>query len=72
VSQGKDEVVASLAAQIRAGEFAPGDRLPSSRALARTYGISQWAAGKVLTELGERGLAVSGRHRHEGWWVPMR
>lgn len=67
--QSRDEVVAAWAAQITSGVLAPGDRLPSSRALARAHGISQWAAGKVLAKLGEMGLAVNGQQRHEGWYV---
>lgn len=52
--------IASLAAHLRdrleAGEWAPGDRLPTERALAERFATTRTAVRKVLAGLREEGL----------------
>ncbi|MFX0575431.1 PLP-dependent aminotransferase family protein [Nocardia nepalensis] len=52
------EVAAQIAAQIRAGRWSPGERLPTHRALAAECGIAVATATRVFTELQRLGLAV--------------
>lgn len=64
------QVAAHLAAAIRAGLYAPGDRLPSIVDLVGHYGIARYTAGKALRLLGEQGWAeLSGGM---GWYVTGR
>jgi DNA-binding transcriptional regulator YhcF (GntR family)/AcrR family transcriptional regulator len=51
------EIVAELRRQIDAGELAPGDRLPSTRAITRQWGVAMATATKALAELQHLGLA---------------
>ncbi|WP_328328772.1 GntR family transcriptional regulator [Kribbella sp. NBC_00382] len=53
------EIAAELRRQITAGELKPGDRIPSTRALVRTYGVAMATATKALTALRQEGLVHS-------------
>lgn len=50
------QVRASLMTAIRAGEFAPGDQLPSERDVAARYGVSYMTARRAITEMVEADL----------------
>ncbi len=54
-------------AQIRAGAWAPGDRLPPERALCRDLGVSRATLRQALAELGRRGLVT--RQQGRGTFV---
>jgi len=54
------QLVDVFVASITAGELAPGDKLPATRALAQTVGINQLTASRVYRRLQEMGLVVSG------------
>lgn len=47
------QVRASLMAAIRAGEFTPGEQLPSERDVAARYGVSYMTARRAITEMVE-------------------
>ncbi|MEO3875742.1 GntR family transcriptional regulator [Nonomuraea sp. B12E4] len=55
-------IAAELRRRIQAGELAPGDRTPSTRALARDFGVALATAVRALAVLKEEGL-VEGRSR---------
>lgn len=63
-------VVDSITAQIRAGELAPGDKLPTYAQLADHFRISVTTAQTALRILRERGL-VEG-HQGKGTYVSER
>lgn len=48
-----------LAARIRAGDLPPGARLPGERDLAAEYGVALGTARRAVSELRERGLAIT-------------
>jgi GntR family transcriptional regulator len=48
-----------LAARIRAGDLPPGTRLPGERDLAAEYGVALGTARRAVSELRERGLAIT-------------
>ncbi len=48
-----------LEARIRAGDLAPGARLPGERDLAAEYQVAVGTARRAVEELRERGLAVT-------------
>ncbi|MGC9468677.1 MAG: GntR family transcriptional regulator [Anaerolineae bacterium] len=50
------QVYSSLLERIRAGEFAPGDMLPSERQLTRDYGVSRITTIKAMDLLEREGL----------------
>ena len=50
-------VAAALRDQVRAGQLAPGARLPSETALAREFGISRGTARAALALLETEGIA---------------
>ncbi|MGV9616406.1 aminotransferase-like domain-containing protein [Nocardia xishanensis] len=52
------DIAAQVAAQIRAGRLAPGDRLPTHRALAAEWGVAIVTATRVFAELKRLGLVV--------------
>lgn len=52
----KAEVVADIERRILAGEFEPGERLPSERHLCGEYGVSRPVIREALAGLVERGL----------------
>ncbi|GHJ11623.1 hypothetical protein TPA0907_59900 [Micromonospora humidisoli] len=60
-------VVETITAQIRAGELAPGDKLPTYAQLADEYKISISTAQAALRILRDRGL-VEG-HQGKGTYV---
>lgn len=45
-----------VADMIAAGRYAPGERLPSQRAMARTHGVALDTVSRALTLLRSRGL----------------
>ncbi|MGO1056708.1 winged helix-turn-helix domain-containing protein [Crossiella sp. CA198] len=47
--------------RIRSGEFPPGTRLPSLRALAHEYDTTQTTAGKAISELSSLGYLLPSR-----------
>lgn len=49
-------IAAELADRIAAGELRPGDRMPSTREITRTWGVAMATATKVLASLRDRGL----------------
>lgn len=51
-------ILDDIAAQIRAGQLRPGDRLPSYEALASTYEVSKSTVRIALMLAAERGLVV--------------
>src|SRR5579859_2911427 len=59
-----------LRARIEAGEYAPGDRLPSELELARTYGVSRITSRQALDLLSAAGLLV--RRQGMGSFVAAR
>ncbi|WP_027660232.1 winged helix-turn-helix domain-containing protein [Salinispora fenicalii] len=63
-------VVDSITAQIRAGELAPGDKLPTDAQFADRFKISVTTAQTALRILRERGL-VEG-HQGKGTYVSER
>ena len=50
------QIRASLMAAIRAGEFAPGEQIPSERDVAVRYGVSYMTARRAITEMVEADL----------------
>lgn len=50
-------IAAALHQRIVAGDLAPGDRLPSTRALAEEWGVAPGTAAKALAELQRLGVA---------------
>src|SRR5437763_13699660 len=42
--------------RVRAGEWQPGDLIPSERDLGEEYGISRMTARQAITDLGNEGL----------------
>jgi len=48
-----------LAARIRAGELRPGERLPSTRQIARDWQVAMATATRVLSALQQEGLALA-------------
>lgn len=59
-----------LKARIEAGEYGPGDRLPSELELARLYGVSRITSRQALDLLGAEGLLV--RRQGMGSFVAQR
>ncbi|GII75066.1 GntR family transcriptional regulator [Sphaerisporangium rufum] len=55
-------IAAEIRRRIECGELAPGDRTPSSRAIARDFGVALATAVRALAVLKEEGL-VEGRPR---------
>ena len=60
-------VVDDIIAQIAAGVWRAGDRLPSERALCERYGVSQITVRRALRELAHAGRVYS--HHGLGWFV---
>ncbi|MFG3418762.1 GntR family transcriptional regulator [Micromonospora sp. NPDC048063] len=58
-----EQIAADLAERIARGEYAPGTRLPSTRALAELYSVSTATVERAHIVLRERGLTfgVTGR-----------
>jgi DNA-binding GntR family transcriptional regulator len=53
------QIAADLRRAIRAGEFAPGDQLPSTPELARRYNVARQTAQRALDVLRVEGLIVT-------------
>lgn len=49
-------IAAEIAARIAGGELAPGDRVPSTRAITQEWGVAMATATKVIAALREQGL----------------
>jgi DNA-binding transcriptional MocR family regulator len=60
-------IARSIAAQIEAGHFREGDRLPSVRGLMRHHDVSMSTASRVLVELEDQGYADS--RERSGFYV---
>ncbi|MFD9336176.1 TetR/AcrR family transcriptional regulator C-terminal domain-containing protein [Streptomyces sp. NPDC060028] len=50
------QIVAELRQRIETGQLAPGDRVPSTRAITREWGVAMATATKVLSELRREGM----------------
>jgi DNA-binding LacI/PurR family transcriptional regulator len=57
------QLLASLRARLRAGEWRPGDLLPTDAAFCRAYGVSQITVARALTELAREGAVRRQRGR---------
>ncbi|EIE98251.1 GntR family transcriptional regulator [Saccharomonospora glauca] len=53
------QVAADLRGRITAGEYAPGDKLPSERAMTETYGVSRLTIREALGILRAEGVIVA-------------
>lgn len=51
------DIADDLAARIKAGEYKPGDKLPTYPQLADLYSVSYATAQRAITTLRDRGLA---------------
>jgi DNA-binding GntR family transcriptional regulator len=60
------DIAADLTSRIAAGEWAPGEALPTTKAVAKEYGTSEFTAYRALSLLIERGVArgVRGGRRY--------
>jgi len=50
------EVAAATEARIKAGEWSPGEKLPTTMDFAERYGVSEASAYRALVLLVDRGL----------------
>lgn len=57
------EIADAIAARIAAGEWGPGDRLPTTDAFALEYGCSEATAYRALSLLVDRGTVRGERGR---------
>jgi GntR family transcriptional regulator len=57
------EIAASLEADIRKGEYAQGDRLPSARDLAEKHNVSSATAMRALRLLQDQGVIIGRQGR---------
>src|ERR1700751_2422358 len=55
----RNRLIADLAAQIRSGRLARGDRLPGETPLARQYAVSRGTVRSALAELAQRDLIAT-------------
>ncbi|TDQ04804.1 GntR family transcriptional regulator [Labedaea rhizosphaerae] len=55
----KFQIADDLVAAIRSGEYAPGDPLPSYKALADDYGVAIGTVQSAIAVLRERGVVVT-------------
>lgn len=60
-------IVDDVLVKVRSGEWRPGDRLPSERALCDLYKVSQITVRRALRELAHAGRVYS--HHGLGWFV---
>lgn len=56
-----EDVKSDIELKILCGAYAPGERIPSIRKIAETYGVGQTTAQKVLTVLWQEGVIESKR-----------
>lgn len=66
--RGYKELAAVIRRQIRDGELAPGQRLPSEVTLRQTYDLSRWTVRQAMAVLRARGLVDYVR----GWGMVVR
>ncbi|MFG3554392.1 winged helix-turn-helix domain-containing protein [Micromonospora sp. NPDC047557] len=66
-TSGYREVAEDLAARIRSGEYAPGERLPTYNELSDIYNVSVTTVQRAVIVLQTRGLVVGLQGR--GLWV---
>jgi Transcriptional regulators len=52
------DIAADITARIKAGEYAPGDKLPSYAQLADLYSVSFSTAARAVALLRDRGVVV--------------
>lgn len=64
------QVAAHLITLIKAGRYAPGDRLPAIPDIVHEYGIARLTAAKALRAVGDAGYAELSPGM--GWYVPDR
>lgn len=55
----RKQIAADLRGQIRTGEYAPGDRIPSNKELAKRYGVAPETIRASLEELRAEGLLAT-------------
>ena len=53
------KIAAEIRDQIRSGELAVGDRVPSTRQIIRRWGVAMATASKVLANLKQEGLVLT-------------
>jgi GntR family transcriptional regulator len=53
------QIAAALRQRIRAGEWAPGDRLPSIPAIAESYGVAKQTVQRTVDQLRVEGLLIT-------------
>jgi DNA-binding transcriptional regulator YhcF (GntR family) len=53
------KITAEIRRQIRSGQLAPGDRVPSTREITQRWGVAMATASKVLAALKEEGLVLT-------------
>ena len=56
---GVSQIAAEIRDQIRSGELAVGDRVPSTRQITRRWGVAMATASKVLANLKQEGLILT-------------
>lgn len=52
-------VLDALTAEIRAGKYAPGERIPSDRELSERFGVARMTARRAVDELRKAGLVTT-------------
>lgn len=60
MSNAADRIVSEIRQAIESGEYKPGDRLPSQRALAERHGVSNAVPAAAFAELRRMGLIETG------------
>jgi GntR family transcriptional regulator len=68
IPMSSDQIVEDLAARIKAGEYKPGEQLPTYAVLAGLYDVSPATIAIVIRILRDRGIVVGVRGR--GTYVP--
>ena len=63
------QVAEDIVSQVESGNWKPGDRLPSERALCDRYQVSQITVRRALRELAHAGQVYS--HHGLGWFVSV-
>lgn len=63
------QIADDLASRIKAGEYQPGDKLPSYSQLAELYSVKHGTIARVMLILRDRGVVVGAPGR--GVFVPM-
>ncbi|MEV0330150.1 winged helix-turn-helix domain-containing protein [Micromonospora echinospora] len=63
-------IVDEIAEKIRTGDLKPGDKLPSTSQLAKSYGVSNNTVYRALAILHDRNLIIG--HQGRGTYVAER